>query len=123
MATPFNMTRDINGFNGYGLKFSDTKSSVTLASATDTSLTVPGAMAMGGNGISTTSQWLAVFSYQPGANIYVALNQTAASPSGASFADTTSDHLPAARLVNGGDVLHFFTNDTSADVTVLFYSI
>lgn len=123
MATKFNMTRDINGYNGFGLQFTDTAFSATLAINTDTSLTVPSTSGMGGFGISASSLWLAIFTFTPGSSVWVALNTTAAKPVGASFAATASELNPAARLVQGGDVIHFFCASANVDVSVLFYSI
>lgn len=123
MATKFNMTRDINGYNGFGLAFTDTAYSATLAATTDTSFTVPSSMGMGGNGFFSSSEWLAIFEYTPGSEVWVAVNTTAAVPAGASFAATASEMNPAARLVKGGDVLHFKTASANNSVSVLLYSL
>jgi hypothetical protein len=123
MPTKFNMTRDINGYNGFGLQFTDTSYSATLAASTDTSVTVPSTTGMGGFGISASSLWLAVFSFDPGTSVWVALNTAAAAPAGASFATTSSELNPAARLVKGGDVIHFFSTGTAVNVNVAFWSI
>lgn len=123
MTTKFNMTRDINGYNGFGLTFTDTAYSATLAVSTDTSLTVPNAISIGKQGPATVAQSLAIFSFDPGTAVWVANNVAAAAPAGASFAATSSEMNPAARLVNGGDVLHFFTSGTGVNVSVSFYSL
>ncbi len=122
MTTKFNLTRDINGFNGYGIIFSDQKYKTTLATGVAQSLTVPNSMGMGGNGIYVKPVYLAVFSFTPGANVFVANNATAESP-GASFSVSTSELNPAARQVEGGDVLSFITPDSAAYITVSFYVI
>lgn len=121
MPTPFSMTRDINGYNGFGLAFTLDKYSVTLSTATDTSLTVPSGGPLGSGTSTTTNRYLAIFSYEPGANVWVALNATASGPAGASFATTTSELFPTARYVKSGDVIHFLTTDASAQVGVTFY--
>lgn len=125
MTTKFNMSRDINGYNGFGLTFTDTAYSATLAAATDTSLTVPSAVGLGKQGYSTNAagQMLAVFSIDPGASVWVANNIAASNPAGASFVATVSELNPAARLVNGGDVLHFYSVAANANVSVSFYSV
>jgi len=115
MTTKFSMTRDINGYNGFGLEFSDTNYSATLTVGAAQSLVVPG--------ISTTTTYLAVFSYEPGTSIWVANNDTAAVPVAASFGATTSELNPAARKVKFGDTLSFITNDTTAEVGVSFYGL
>lgn len=119
----FALIRDINGYNGFGLQFSSIKYSATLAQNTDTSLTVPTGASMGGVTSNTIPQWLAIFSYEPSTATWIALNQTAASPAGASFASTTSELNPVARVVQAGDVLHFFSTGTATDVGVVFYSL
>ncbi len=123
MPTSFAMTRDINGFNGFGLPFSIDKYSVTLDSDTDTTLDVPGTSSMGAACATTYNKFIAIFSYQPGADVWVSVNDTAAVPAGNTFAATTSELLPSARSVQAGDVLHFYTADTTADVGVTFYAL
>lgn len=67
---------------------------------------------------------LAIFSYQPGVNVYAALNNTASSPAGSTFAVTNSDHLPPGWLVKSGDVLNFLTdNSDGAVVTIRFATL
>lgn len=110
--TPFNLVRDINGYNGFGLAFSVDKYSVSLASSTDTTLTIP----------SYAAKYIAIMSYEPGTNVYVANNATAEVPVGATFAATTSELNPVARLVNAADVLHFISG-TAVDVGVTLYAL
>lgn len=116
------MTRDINGYNGFGLPFSTSKYSATLATTTDTTLSVPFGSATYGPTASRT-QFIAIFSYEPGSKVWVTKNATAASPAGATFAATTSELNPAARTVQAGDTLHFYTTDASAEVGVTFYEL
>lgn len=111
--TKFSLIRDINGYNGFGIGFSINKYSATLATSTDTTLTIP----------SYSSQYLAIFSFQNGSSVWVANNATAAVPAGGSFAATTSELNPTARLVNAADVLHFITADSSANVGVTLYAL
>lgn len=124
MTTKFNMSRDINGFNGFGLTFTDTAYSATIAATTDTSLTVPSSIGLGEQGYSlnATGQMLAVFTFDPGSSVWVANNIAATTPVGATFAATLSELNPAARLVKGGDVLHFYSAAT-AGISVAFYSV
>jgi len=122
MATPFSMSRDINGYNGFGLSFALDKYSADLAQNTDTTLTVPSS-GMIGNVANNVNKYIAIFSYEPGASVWVALNATAAVPVGATFATVSSELNPAARMVSAADVLHFITSDTTAQVGVTFYSL
>ena len=112
MTTKFSMTRDINGYNGFGLAFSDTNYNTTLLAGVGQTLTIP----------SDSRYYLVVFAFESGSTIWVANNQTAAVP-GASFAATYSDLNPAARLVKAGDVLSFITADTSVAIGVSLYAI
>lgn len=123
MTTKFNMSRDINGYNGFGLLFTDTAYSCTLTASTDTTLTVPNAEGLGKQGYGSVAQSLAIFTFDPGTSVWVADGAVASNPAGDTFATTASELNPAARLVNGGDVLHFFTTGTGVNVSVSFYSV
>lgn len=123
MATKFSMSRDINGYNAFGLKPSDTNVSATLAVDTDTTYTVPGADSLGGCNYQTKSLWLAVFNFDPGASVWVAVNSVASSPVGATFAATASFLNPAGVEVQQGDVIHCYTTETGINVSIRLYSL
>lgn len=123
MTTKFNMSRDINGFNGFGLKMTDTAYSATLATTTDTTLTIPSTIGIGKQGPATVAEWVAIIESDPGTSVWVALNATAGVPAGASFAATASALNPGAIDVLGGDVLHFYTSGTGVNVSVRLYSL
>lgn len=123
VCTKFSMYRDINGQNGFGLEFTNTAYSATLAAATATALTVPSTGSLGGCNTQTRRLFLAIFVYTPGASVWVANNATAAPPGGAAFAATDSELNPAARLVQAADVLSFYSVAANSDVNVLFYSL
>jgi hypothetical protein len=110
MSTKFSMTRDINGYNGFGLMFADDKYSTTLASGVAQTLTIP----------SNASKWLAIFSYEPGGEVWVANNATAALPGG-TMAAATSEMNPTARQVKAGDILSFITPDTTLYIGITLY--
>lgn len=116
MTTLFNMIRDINGYNGFGLPFSDTGFQTTLAQNVAQPYTIPLSIS------ANYSKYIAIFSFDPGLRIFVANNTTAEVP-GSSFASTVSELNPTARLVKGGDVLSFITPDTAAYVNVKLYAI
>lgn len=124
MTTQYNPNKSIQGVNGFGLPFCDTKQSATLSANTDTTVTVPGASPMGAIAANVKNKYVAVIT-SAAAGTYMAINATAAKPAGATFASTTSSLLPTgqpfARYVNAGDVLHFL-NASTADVTVEFYA-
>ncbi len=112
MSTQLNFGRDVQGFNAYAPDFSTNHFSATITNGVEATLTVP-----------TTSQiWLLSFSYQPGTNVWVARNSTAAIPAGATFVASTSELNPGSRRVFSGDVIHFITNNASADVGVSLYA-
>ena len=109
--TFFTMTRDINGFNGFGLPFTVNAISGVLVATVAQSITVP----------SSYPNWIAVFSYTPGTEVWVDNITTALAPAGA-FSATTSELNPSARAVKAGSTISFITNDASSPVvSVLFY--
>lgn len=114
MTTPYLAQQPIDDFSQ---RFADQKYNATLAGAAETNLTVPGA----------APRWKALIKCKAGADVWVALNATAAVPVGASFAATTSELLtnatPMCREVKAGDVLHFITATATTDVSVVFYSM
>lgn len=113
MTTKFNMTKDVAGYNGFGIMFADDGKQAVLAVGVAQSVTVP----------SNYPNWIAVFGYTPGATVWVANNVTAAAPTGA-FTNSTADLNPSARFVKAGDVLSFITSDTtSPQVKVSFYVV
>lgn len=110
-ATKFLMTKDIAGYNGFGLPFCLDGQSALLAAGVAQSITVPDSYPV----------WIAVFTYTPGASIWVDKFTTAVAPTGA-FSATTSELNPAARVLKAGETLSFITADvTSPLVSVLFY--
>lgn len=113
MTTLFNLTRDINGYNGFGLPPADDKQATTLAQSVAQTFTVP----------SNFNVWLAIFSYDPGLRIFVAYNGNTAAVPGSSVASTTSELLPTARQLNGGTQISVITPDQAAYVQVSYYAI
>lgn len=113
MSTKFNLTKDVAGYNGFGIRFADDGYKGVLAVGVAQSVTVP----------SNYPNWVAVFSYTPGSNIWVDGTTTAVAPTGA-FAATTADLNPSARFVTKGQTLSFITSDTtSPQVKVSFYVV
>lgn len=111
MSTKFNMTRDINGYNGFGIPFSLDNWNAELAANVVQNLTVP----------DNYPNWIAIFSYSPGSEVWVDGITTALIPAGAFTADS-SQLNPSARAVTGGSTLSFITGDiTLPFVSVSFY--
>lgn len=110
MSTQLIMTIDVNGNNTFGLEFAEDNYAMLLDSGVAQTVTVP----------DNFKNWLAVFSFESGANVWVANNATATYPTGAAGA-SSSQQNPSSRRVKAGDVLSFITSDTSAQVNVSFY--
>lgn len=111
MSTKFAMLRDINGYNGFGLPFALDGEATSLAANVEQHFTVP----------ANYPNWIAIFSYTPGANIWVDGINTAVVP-GVTFAATTAELNPSARFVKSGQILSFITSDvTTPWVSVLLY--
>lgn len=121
MTTKINFARDVQGYNTFAPAPSSDKYSATLASGGNATVTVP----------NNFQNWIAAFSYQPGSDMWVAYNTTAAVPAGATFASTTSELLPGARSVTAYQLdgttrttINVFNNTTTAqDVGITFYAV
>lgn len=122
MATNYIVDKTKSGVNGFGLPFCSTVYSVTLSANTDTSIAVPLTAALGAPTASTYNKFMAVFSYSSTANVFVALNATAAVPVGNTFAATTSELNPNAKQVKATDTIHVISTGTPS-VTIAFYAI
>ena len=126
MATQYKLQKDVAGYNGFGLQFSDQKYSASLAATTDTTLTVPTNSAMG-QALNSVSKWLAVIQVEANLSVWFALNEAAAVPAGATFAVTTSDLIIGSEYygveVKAGDVMHFLAPTAGTDIMVKFYAL
>lgn len=114
MSTFLNFGRDTQGYNAYAPMSAVDKWSATIVSGAATSITVP----------SNHKVWIAVFSYQPGSNVWVDFSgATAAIPAGGTLAITTSELNPAARTVLAGSTISMITDNASIDVGVSLYAV
>jgi hypothetical protein len=114
MSTLLNFGRDIQGYNAYAPTTAKDKWNATLVSGAETSITVP----------SNHKMWIAVFSIQPGANVWVDLTgATAAFPAGGTLVVCTAELNPGSRTVNAGDTISMITDSTLADVGISLYAI
>lgn len=111
MNTPYVAQQTIDDF---GQPFSDYIYSATLAVNTDTTFTVVG----------NSPRYKALIKVT--ADCWVALNNSAGGPAGASFLKTSSELVQAqehvCREVKAGDVLHFVSL-SAASVSIALYSL
>lgn len=112
MSTKFNMIRDISGYNGFGIIPTYDIQGCSLTANVAQTFTVP----------SNYANWIVIFSYTPGANVFVSFTTTAAVPSG-SVSTITSVLNPSARAVKGGSTFSVITPDATAPYIVAEYQI
>ena len=108
MAIQYNSNFDLT------IPFSDVCAQVALAANTEETFTIPG---------TATTKYSARFSYISTTNIFIRLNGTPTTPpSGTVGTQQYGEFRPgddgSQRYVQGGDVLHFITPDTTAYVGV-----
>jgi hydrogenase maturation factor HypF (carbamoyltransferase family) len=127
--TQYKIQKDVAGYNGFGLQFSNTKFSATLGANSEKTITVPLVGSMGA-ALDKVNKYLAIVSVYCATvegEVWCALNATAAVPAGSSFAANTSDMIVQnkdyAREVKAGDVLHFISPQAATDVSVIFYAL
>jgi hypothetical protein len=122
----YRLQKDVAGYNGWGLNFSDTKFSASLAITTDTTLTVPSSGAIGAP-LNQVNKWLAVIQVESDLTVWFALNAVAAVPAGTTFASTTSDMIIGGEYyavqVKAADVMHFLAPTAGTDIMVKFYAL
>lgn len=120
MTTKLAFGRDTQGYNAFAPAPSTNMYSATLAAGGNSTITLP----------TNVSTWIASFSYQPGSDVWVAYNGSAAAPAGSTFASNTSELLPGARLLpalqNDGKTattINLLNNGAgTADVGVILYA-
>lgn len=111
----FNMIRDINGYNGFGLQFTDVMWQGILLAGVEQTIIVPESP------FADFKNLLMIFSFQPGSSIWVARNQNATVPAG-SVTECVSEMNPTARQVYAGDEINFITNDSSNEFGATLYA-
>lgn len=89
MTTKLNFGTDVQGYNSYAPPPSNTMYKVQLAASGNATLTLP----------TDSPNWIIAFSFTPGSEIWVAYNTTAVAPSSGTFAASTSEMNPGARII------------------------
>lgn len=113
MTTKFSLTRDINGYNGFGRIQSDTKYGVLLAQLADQNIVAHG----------NASRYLAIFAYEPGTNVFVTTDGTTAAEFTGTLGVITSELNPVALQVEEGDTISMITTDANANVGISLYAL
>lgn len=114
MTTDLIFARDEQGFNAFAPPMSNNLWSAQIVSGTSTVFVVP----------SDAQNYVAVFSYQQGSDIWVSITGTAAGPAGGTFAQTGSMLQPAQLHVYAGTEISCYNNGSNnADVGVALYAI
>lgn len=119
MSTQLFFAKDIQAQNAYAPIPSTDIYTATLVNGAAASITLP----------TTETFWIVSFSYQPGASVWVDFSgTTAAAPVGATFAASSSELNPGARLVKStaGDnataaTISLLTTNASTGVSVALY--
>lgn len=113
---PFSLKRDINGYNGFGLEFSNYNIQTTLQAGVAQQFVVPTTASSYYNNVEC------IFSFSPGSSVWVSINGTAQLP-GSSFLLTNSQLNPAGRTVAIGDTISVICSDSDVQVGVSFYAV
>ncbi len=113
--TVLNLAKDVNGFNSYVRPAPNYVFSTTLIQDEEQNFTVPPLDNASYKSIKV------IFSFAPGSQIWVAVNDTAELP-GASFSLGISELNPTSYWVSPGDVISFITSDASDTLSAALYS-
>lgn len=119
MSTNLLFGRDKQGMNAFAPRPSTNIFSASLVNGSASTITLP----------TNSKSWIVAFSAQPGTNIWVDFTgATAAIPSGSTFAPTTSELNPGARLLSAykkdgvtAATISIITNNSTADVSAALY--
>jgi hypothetical protein len=112
--TQLNFGRDVQGMNAYAPMLSDTMVSAGITAGAATGYTVP----------SKYKNYIAIFSYPSGSDVWVSVNNTAAAPAGDTFSSTSSFGAPTQLSVKENDVISCFNNGAeTANVGIALYAV
>ncbi len=113
MPTKFNMTKDVAGYNGFGLAPCSDSYAAVLVTGVAQTITTP----------SEYPSYIAIFSYGSGANIWVDCVTTAVAPTG-SVAATSACLNPAGIKVTKGTAISVINPETdNRYISVRFFVV
>lgn len=107
------MVRDVNGYNGFGIIPTYDIQGCSLAASTAQTFTVP----------NNYANWIAIFSYTPGSNIFVRFDGSAATVPSGTEATIHVVLNPSARAVKGGSTFSVITPDATSPFITVEYQI
>lgn len=113
MSTKFNLIRDISGYNGFGIIPTYDIQGCSLAASTAQTFTVP----------ANYSNWIAIFSYTPGAEIFIRFDGSTATVPGGTVGSIAVVLNPSARAVKGGSTFSVITPDATTPYITVEYQI
>ncbi len=113
MSTKFNMIRDISGFNGFGIIPTYDIQGCSLAASTAQTFTVP----------DNYPNWIAIFTFTPGANVFVDFTGATATVPTGTVGTITKVLNPSGRAVAGGSTFSVITPDATSPYIVVEYQI
>ncbi len=126
MATSFRKYIESKVGNDFSQRFCDEVFTCSLPNLSAVPLTVPSSLGVGLES-ATRHPYIAVMRIDEDSNVWVANNETAAVPVGATFALSTSELIhganPLVKYVVGGDILSFITDGTDVEISVAFYTL
>lgn len=110
----FNMTKDVAGYNGFGLEPADFQYSGILATGVvDNNTVLP----------NDTDNYMVVFTFSAGSNVFVKYSSGAVVPVGV-MAANLNELNPAGRKLAGGTTISLITPDAAgAYCTILAYGL
>lgn len=110
--TTLNLTRDASGRNTFIRRPASQMFAGSFTAANEQTFTIP----------SDYPRYNVVFSYSPGASVWVAINATAVLPA-STMNNTNSEQNPVGYELKAGDVVHLITPDASDLVGAALYAI
>jgi hypothetical protein len=113
MSTKFLMTRDVGGYNGFGIMPTYDIQGCSLAANTAQTFTVP----------NNYSNWIAIISYTPGVNVFIDFSGATATVPGSTVGAITTVLNPSARAVKGGSTFSVITNSATSPFITVEYQI